>query len=326
MQFLDLFGLLIGQHFGEKFRDTQFFRNRLGYAVGVACEHDRLDSKRFEFGDRLFRFRPNDVGQGEQRARCAAAHQDDDRLALALELLQARIGNLLAGAGEMTRADDANVFSVDLRDDALAGDIAHFARSGPAYAAVLRFGDDAVRDRMFGLAFSRRCERQLGTLVSIAEQDDIADPEPAFGQSTGLVEHDGVEIARPLERGAVADEETVTGAQRGADRDHQRNGKPERVGASHHHHRHHTLNGKAGRLAEQEPGGQRAEADDERNIGEPGGGTVGQILGARPRSLRLPHQVDDLGEIGLVAGRGHLDRHRPGAVDGAADRGFAHAL
>src|SRR3546814_5656477 len=76
-----------------------------------------------------------------------AAHQDDNGFALALELLKARVGNLLAGAGEMTGADDPYIFSTDIRHDPLAGDVTHVARLGPVEAAILRFRNDAVRNR-----------------------------------------------------------------------------------------------------------------------------------------------------------------------------------
>src|SRR3546814_2584629 len=107
-------------------------------------------------------------------------------------LLKARVGNLLAGAGEMTGADDPYIFSTDIRHDPLAGDVTHVARLGPVEAAILRFRNDAVRNRVLGLAFNRRRQGKLRILIPLAEQDDVADPEPALGQRAGLVEHDGV--------------------------------------------------------------------------------------------------------------------------------------
>src|SRR3546814_11832499 len=113
---------------------------RLGDAVGVAGEHDRIDAERFELGDRLFRFRAHDVGECEQGARRGAAHQDDNGFALALELLKARVGNLLAGAGEMTGADDPYILSTDIRHDPPAGDVTHVSR---------QIGSASSRERVY---------------------------------------------------------------------------------------------------------------------------------------------------------------------------------
>src|SRR3546814_4920375 len=66
--------------------------------------------------------------------------------------------------------------------DPLAGDVTHVARLGPVEAAILRFRNDAVRNRVLGLAFNRRRQGKLRILIPLAEQDDVADPEPALGQ------------------------------------------------------------------------------------------------------------------------------------------------
>src|SRR3546814_20790578 len=102
-------------------------RERLGDAVGVAGEYDRIAAERFALGDRLFRFRAHDVGECEQGARPGDAHPDDNGFALALELLLARVGNLLAGAGEMTGADDPYIFYPPLPNPNHAAAVTHVA-------------------------------------------------------------------------------------------------------------------------------------------------------------------------------------------------------
>jgi len=47
--------------------------------------------------------------------------------------------------------------------------------------------------------------------------------------------------------------------------------------------------------------------------------TVGQVLRARAGFLGLPHHLDDLGQICLVAGFPDLERYGGFPVDGAAD-------
>src|SRR3546814_17272747 len=114
----------------------------------------------------------------------------------------------------MTGADDPYIFSTDIRHDPLAGDVTHVARLGPVEAAILRFRNDAVRNRVLGLAFNRRRQGKLRVLITLAEQDDVADPEPALGQRAGLVEPYGVSTARALTGGAVTAEKLIVGAER----------------------------------------------------------------------------------------------------------------
>ena len=137
-------------------------------------------------------------------------------------------------------------------------------------------------DRVLGLAFGGRGDGELLVLIAAGEQHDVADAEAAFGQRAGLVKDDGIEIARPFEGGAVADQEAVAGAQRRADGDHERNGKAEGVRTGDDHHCHHALDRELeGASEHQPPDEQRPEADQEGDVGQPGGGAVGDVLGAR---------------------------------------------
>ena len=77
----------------------------------------------------------------------------------------------------------------------------------------------------------------------------------ADGEGAGLVEDDDVELARPLEREAVLDEEAVPGAQRRGDRDDERDGEAERVGAGDHEDRR-GADERLLRVAEDPPGGR----------------------------------------------------------------------
>src|SRR3546814_4337935 len=83
----------------------------------------------------------------------------------------------------MTGADDPYIFSTDIRHDPLAGDVTHVARLGPVEAAILRFRNDAVRNRVLGLAFNRRRQGKLRILIPLAEQDDRSEEHTSELQS-----------------------------------------------------------------------------------------------------------------------------------------------
>jgi hypothetical protein len=104
-------------------------------------------------------------------------------------------------------------------------------------------GHDALCDLMFGLAFGRRGEAQLLRRVSIRQHGDVTHAEPAFRQGSGFVEHRRGQIARPLKGGPVEDQQTASGAERGADGDDQRHSKPERMRTGDDHHGHLALDG-----------------------------------------------------------------------------------
>ena len=82
-----------------------------------------------------------------------------------------------------------------------------------------------MSDGVLGLVFGCRGESEFRVLVTAFQQHHVADPKTPFRQRAGLVEHDSIEIARPFERGSVADQKAIAGAERCADGDHERNGK-----------------------------------------------------------------------------------------------------
>ena len=233
----------------------------------------------------------------------------------------------LALPGEMAGTDDAHALVADLGDDAFAGDVADLGRLRQHDVPRLRLGNDPVGDRVLGLAFGCGREGQLVIDLALAEQHDVADPEAALGQGARLVEDSSIEIARAFEGGAVADQQAIAGAERGTDGDNERDGQAERMRAGHDHHRDHPLEREFERGGQEEPPDEeRSEADDEGDVGQPGRSPVGDVLRARACRLGLLHEIDELSEIGRVARRGHLDRHRVGAVDRATDRRRADRL
>ena len=87
----------------------------------------------------------------------------------------------------------------------------------------------------------------------------------ALGERAGLVEDDRVELAGPLEGDPVLDEQPVAGAERGRDRDDQRDREAQRVGAGDDEDRrgpHERILG----VAEQPPADERDGAGGERDV------------------------------------------------------------
>jgi hypothetical protein len=71
------------------------------------------------------------------------------------------------------------------------------------------------------------------------------------------------------------------------------------------------------------PNYQCRGAQRQRDVGQPQGGTIGQVLGLRSRFLSLPDQRDDLAQIGLVARLVKFEGHGTLAVNGPANRFLA---
>lgn len=91
-------------------------------------------------------------------------------------------------------------------------------------------------DRVLGVRLNR-CRRPDHILLCrAAEGEDIRDPEPPLRQGSGLVEDDRSEVFCPLGRAPVPDQEPGLCGKGRRDRDHERDGKAERVGAGDDHH------------------------------------------------------------------------------------------
>ena len=82
-------------------------------------------------------------------------------------------------------------------------------------------------------AAARRCRvgRRAPSVPCRTEQHDVRHPRLALGDRAGLVEHDGAQLVRRLERVAVADEHAVLGALAGAHHDRRRRGQAQGAGA-----------------------------------------------------------------------------------------------
>ena len=178
---------------------------------------------------------------------------------------------------------------------------------------------DPGRDRVLRAALERRCEAQDLVLGPPVERYDVRDPEAPLRQRAGLVEHHRVQLAGPLERGAVADQEPLPGGEGGRHRHDQRDREAEGMRAGDHHYRHHALQREAELAARTEPRNERKRPAPDGNEREPQGGAVCEILSAGARLLRFADQLDHLGDVGVGTRPPDLDSDRALPVYGAAD-------
>ena len=135
---------------------------------------------------------------------------------------------------------------------------------------------------------------------------------PVLSKSTAL------DRAHRLEGEAVGDEHAAARRALGRDRDDERDGEAERVGAGDHEHGDGAHDGVVG-VAEQRPGDRRDHGGAEREPEQPAGGAVGEALRARARRLRPGDETLDAGERRVVADRGDAHADRGVGRDGAGD-------
>mgnify|MGYP003693740667 CR=1 FL=1 len=113
----------------------------------------------------------------------------------------------------------------------LSGNRLEALACGMREAALLRALDDAAGDRVFRVALHRRSQGERVVLAPAARGCVISTTRnsprvsvPVLSKTTAF------DVARLLESTPVAHQESVAGAERGGDRDHERDGETQRVG------------------------------------------------------------------------------------------------
>ena len=179
---------------------------------------------------------------------------------------------------------------------------------GVSQAFFLGTADDALSNRVLGLALQRRRQGKEFFLIARPERDHVGDAKTSFRQRAGLVanKEDRLHIPGPLKGGAVADEQAIRSGNGRGDGDDQRHSQAQSVRAGNDHDGDASRQCELERLAEEQPEGQRGAADREGDHRQPESRSVGQVLCPGTRLLGLAHQVDHLGQIGLIAGLLHL--------------------
>ena len=109
---------------------------------------------------------------------------------------------------------------------------------------------------------------------------DVYHSEFAARERSRLVEHDCIDPSGVLEPAAIADEQPVTGTERGGDRHDQRDGEAERMWTRDDENRDDAFDSESGRCVEQQPYDQGQQPGTDGNECEPEGRAVGERLRA----------------------------------------------
>ena len=110
------------------------------------------------------------------------------------------------------------------------------SRAAATLAAVAGGGDDGPGERVLAVGLDAAGEAQHVVLAQPVGAGHAGDHVGAPGEGAGLVEQHGVDRAHPLEREPVLDQDPGLGRHRRRQRDHQRDGEPEGVGAGDDQH------------------------------------------------------------------------------------------
>ena len=198
---------------------------------------------------------------------------------------------------------------------------------GQLHAAPLDLFAERQGDGMFAALLQGSGDAQHFVLVQASELLDAGHRRAAFGERTRLVEHHVGEAVRLFQRGDVLHQDAGAGRRAGAGHDGggrrqaqgARAGDDKRCGGA-------DDGGFQARTGRQ-PGaeeGDDGDADDRRH--EDGAHAVDQPLHGWLADLRVLHQMDHLGERGVLADRSGLDVDEAVDVDGASRDRIAWAF
>ena len=303
-------------------------------AAVVAGEHDHVEPEVAQAADRRRRLALDGVGHGDQRRRDGRRRRrrrPSCRRRAALPRPRRPAGrpggrcrstiswpSTTARTPWPARASKRSAGGATMpRSSAAASSAAASGCSEPRSAAAARRSTSSSPSARHSAG--RRPRRPPRRPV--AEQHDVGDARLALGDRAGLVEHDGVELVRRLERGAVADQDPVLGALAGADHDRRRRGQPERAGARDHEHGDEVEQRvrERGLRADDEPDDERERGDADDGGHEVARDHVGEARDRRLGALRLLDEAHDLRQRRLAADAGGAERERARRVEGGAD-------
>ena len=149
-----------------------------------------------------------------------------------------------------------------------------------------------------------------------------------FGQGSGLVDDDGVDLLHPFQRFGVLDQHAVRGTPPDPDLDADRCRQAECAGASDDQncHRDDQPVREPGVRSDQQPHHERQHRDANDRGHEDPGHPIGHPLDRRPRALRFGDQGHDPRQHRVLPDSLCLDHQGAGRVNGAPDDRVADIL
>ena len=145
----------------------------------------------------------------------------------------------------------------------------------------------------------------------------------AGGHRAGLVEHDGVDAPGRFQHLRALDQDAQLRAASGSHQQGGRRGQPERARAGDDQDGDGGREGRGGRSAEQQPGGQRQQGQPDDDRHEDRRDPIGQPLHLGLAALGFGDEPGDLGELGVGADAGRADLEPSSDVDRRADDAVA---
>jgi len=183
------------------------------------------------------------------------------------------------------------------------------------------FVDDGLPQRMFGAFFCRGSQSQDLFWANSPSLHHVCDRGLSLGDSSGLIQDNGIQLVGHFERLPAPDEDPVFCTLSRAHHDRSRSCQAQRTWTGNDHHRYEIALRirECRRWTENIPDdeGQHGDPDDSRHevagddVGESGNGGLGP--------LSLLHHLDNLGQHGVLSDLGGLEFKGARLVQGGSD-------
>ena len=195
-----------------------------------------------------------------------------------------------------------------------------------AQLGVLGGAQDGGGQRVLAAGFQAGGQRQRLFAVVGGQGDDFGQLRAAFGEGAGFVHRQHGQPAGVLQRGGVAKQHAMAGAQADAHHHRRRGGQAQRARAGNHQHRHRLHDGAFPVAAAGPHRQQGGHGNGQHRRHKIPGNHVRQPLDRRFRALRLAHLADDGGQLGVGAHASGAQAQHALQIAGGGVHRAVHAL
>ena len=234
-----------------------------------------------------------------------------------------RFGEVDAVGLHELRVADEDAATREGRDETLARDIDRVRNEGSVnfrarHLRRVRVAD-RLRDRVGAHALGEGGHAEKLGLFDARSRQDLGHLEVAFGQGTGLIRHDGMEVREQLEVVRALHEHAVRAGRADAAEEGERNGDHEGTRAGHDEEGTCTVD-PGRRIAGED---RRDDREGDRGVHDDRGVDAGEagdeILGLRLLLGGVLDELEDLRDCGIFEGLGRPDAEESLTVDAAGD-------